>query len=124
MDAAATRPRRAPGRRPGRPPTTPRPGGAGRGGARAATEPVREEAVVRGSAALAELRGQVTAAEIDKLARKRRRRARTGRVAKRVALVGLLGAGVFAAWKWWDKQTNPDWLVEPRPPRRWAAVNR
>src|SRR5690606_8314206 len=19
----------------------------------------------------------------------------------------------FAAWKWWDKQANPDWLVEP-----------
>ena len=22
----------------------------------------------------------------------------------------------FAAWKWWDKQANPDWLVEPPAP--------
>ena len=22
----------------------------------------------------------------------------------------------MAAWKWWNKQTNPDWLVEPTEP--------
>ena len=27
--------------------------------------------------------------------------------------VGLVAGGAFAAWKWWDKQANPDWLVEP-----------
>ncbi|MDT3395208.1 DUF5324 family protein [Streptomyces sp. B1866] len=82
-------------------------------GARAAAEPVAEQAVARGGAALAALRGQVTAAEIEKLARKRRRRARTGRVVKRTAFLGVVGAGVYAAWKWWDRQASPDWLVEP-----------
>jgi len=24
-----------------------------------------------------------------------------------------VAGGAFAAWKWWDKQANPDWLVEP-----------
>ena len=27
--------------------------------------------------------------------------------------LGLLAGGAIAAWKWWDKQANPDWLVEP-----------
>lgn len=81
--------------------------------ARAVAEPAREEAVLRGSAALAALRGQVTAAEIEKLAKKHRRRARTGKAFKRLAVVGILAGGAFAAWKWWDKQANPDWLVEP-----------
>ena len=27
--------------------------------------------------------------------------------------LGVLAGGAFAAWKWWDKQANPDWLVEP-----------
>lgn len=84
--------------------------------ARAAAEPVREEALARGTAALAALRGQVTAAEIEKLAKKQHRRACAGRAAKRIALVGLLAGGAFAAWKWWDKQANPDWLVEPPAP--------
>ncbi|MEV0602428.1 DUF5324 family protein [Streptomyces sp. NPDC050315] len=81
--------------------------------ARAAAEPAREEAMLRGAAAVAALRGQVTAAEIEKLARKHRRRARTGKALKRVTLLGILAGGAFAAWKWWDKQANPDWLVEP-----------
>ncbi|GHF26422.1 MULTISPECIES: DUF5324 family protein [Streptomyces] len=81
--------------------------------ARAAAEPVREEAVSRSAAALAALRGQVTADEIDKLVRRKSRRCRTGRAVKRLALLGLLAGGAVAAWKWWDKQANPDWLVEP-----------
>ncbi|MCB5909389.1 DUF5324 family protein [Streptomyces pinistramenti] len=84
--------------------------------ARAAAEPVRDEAFARGSAALAALRGQVTAAEIEKLAKKHRRRCRTGKVAKRLVVVGILAGGAVAAWKWWDKQANPDWLVEPPAP--------
>ncbi|GHF43424.1 hypothetical protein GCM10010218_25920 [Streptomyces mashuensis] len=79
--------------------------------ARAAAEPVREEAVARTAAAVAALRGQVSAAEIEKLAKKKR--CRRGRAAKRVLLLGLLAGGAYAAWKWWDKQANPDWLVEP-----------
>ncbi|GGN66088.1 hypothetical protein GCM10011579_037310 [Streptomyces albiflavescens] len=79
----------------------------------AATQPVREEAASRGVAALAALRGQVSPKEIEKLVRKHERRARVGRVTKGLAIVGIVAAGAFAAWKWWDKQANPDWLVEP-----------
>ncbi|MFI6657007.1 DUF5324 family protein [Streptomyces sp. NPDC050523] len=79
----------------------------------AAAGPVRDEAAARGAAALAALRGQVTSKEIQKLVRKHERRARAGRAAKFLLVVGALAGGAFAAWKWWDKQANPDWLVEP-----------
>ncbi|WP_338703701.1 DUF5324 family protein [Streptomyces sp. Q6] len=79
----------------------------------AAAGPVRDEAAARSVAAVAALRGQVTPKEIRKLARKHQRRARVGRLAKGLAVVGVLAGGAFAAWKWWDKQANPDWLVEP-----------
>ncbi|MFF1677577.1 DUF5324 family protein [Streptomyces sp. NPDC058256] len=79
----------------------------------AAAQPVREEAASRGVAALAALRGQVSPKEIQKLVRKQERRARAGRLAKGLAVLGILAGGAFAAWKWWDKQANPDWLVEP-----------
>ncbi|MFE6779648.1 DUF5324 family protein [Streptomyces sp. NPDC057702] len=81
--------------------------------ARAAAEPVREEATARGGAALAALRGQITAADVERLHTKQRRRARRGKVAKRFVVLGLLAGGAYAAWKWWDQQANPDWLVEP-----------
>ncbi|MFG2606722.1 DUF5324 family protein [Streptomyces sp. NPDC048514] len=79
----------------------------------AAAAPVADEAAARGAAALAALRGQVSAKEIKKLARRNQRRSRAGRAVKGLALVGVLAGGAFAAWKWWDKQANPDWLVEP-----------
>ncbi|MFJ1605273.1 DUF5324 family protein [Streptomyces sp. NPDC088253] len=79
----------------------------------AAAQPVREEAASRGAAALAALRGQVSPREIQKLVRKHERRAKAGRVAKGLLVLGILAGGAFAAWKWWDKQANPDWLVEP-----------
>ncbi|MEV4437700.1 DUF5324 family protein [Streptomyces sp. NPDC049577] len=81
--------------------------------ARAAAGPVRDEAVARGSAALAALRGDVSAEDIEKLAKKRSRRCRAGRLAKRLTVLGLLAGGAVAVWKWWDRQSNPDWLVEP-----------
>jgi hypothetical protein len=81
--------------------------------AMAVAGPVADEATARGAAALAALRGQVPAKKIQKLARKHDRRARAGRVAKVLAVAGVLAGGAFAAWKWWDKQANPDWLVEP-----------
>lgn len=81
--------------------------------AAAAAGPVRDEAASRGAAALLALRGQVSPKEIEKLARKHARRARAGRLAKALAIAGVLAGGAFAAWKWWDKQANPDWLVEP-----------
>jgi Family of unknown function (DUF5324) len=81
--------------------------------ARNASGPMREEAASRTSAAVAALRGQVSAKEIEKLVRRRDKRARRGRLAKRLGLLGLIVGGVYAAWRWWDKQANPDWLVEP-----------
>ncbi|CAM5495437.1 DUF5324 family protein [Streptomyces aurantiogriseus] len=81
--------------------------------AKAAAGPVKDEAAARGVAALAALRGQVTPKEIQKLARKHRRRAKAGKLAKALAVLGAVAGGAFAAWKWWDKQANPDWLVEP-----------
>ncbi|MFJ9905317.1 DUF5324 family protein [Streptomyces sp. NPDC101152] len=79
----------------------------------AAAGPVADEAAARGAAALAALRGQVSAKEIQKLVRRQQRRARAGRAAKVLLVVGAVAGGAFAAWKWWDKQANPDWLVEP-----------
>jgi hypothetical protein len=81
--------------------------------AMAAAAPVRDEAAARSAAALAALRGNVSAQDIQKLARRNQRRCRAGRAAKLVALLGVVAGGAFAAWKWWDKQANPDWLVEP-----------
>ncbi|MEU1307457.1 DUF5324 family protein [Streptomyces cinnamoneus] len=81
--------------------------------ARAVAEPVRDEALSRGTAALAALRGQVTAEDVEKITRRRGRRCRTGRVAKRLLVLGVVVGGAIAVWKWWDKQANPDWLVEP-----------
>ncbi|MEU6483400.1 DUF5324 family protein [Streptomyces sp. NPDC046887] len=82
----------------------------------AATAPAREEAAARSLATLAALRGQVSAKDVRKLVRKNERRGRAGRVLKGLALFGALAGGAFAAWKWWDKQANPDWLVEPPAP--------
>ncbi|MGW4200211.1 DUF5324 family protein [Streptomyces sp. NPDC004726] len=79
----------------------------------AAAQPVREEAAARSTAALAALRGQVTPKEIQKIVRKHKRRAKAARLSKGLAIVGVVAAGAYAAWKWWDKQANPDWLVEP-----------
>ncbi|MFG2309001.1 DUF5324 family protein [Streptomyces sp. NPDC048566] len=79
----------------------------------AAAQPVGEEAAARGVAAIAALRGQVTPKEIQRLVRKHERRARAGRLVKGMAVLGIVVGGAFAVWKWWDKQANPDWLVEP-----------
>lgn len=79
----------------------------------AAAGPMREEAAARGTAALAALRGQISPRQIEKLVRRQRRRARAARAAKGLALLGAVAGGAFAAWKWWDRQANPDWLVEP-----------
>ncbi|MCX5405958.1 DUF5324 family protein [Streptomyces sp. NBC_00335] len=79
----------------------------------AAAQPVAEEAASRSTAALAALRGQVSAKEVQKLVRRHERRARCGRLFKGAAVVGVLAGGAYAAWRWWDQQSNPDWLVEP-----------
>ncbi|MFJ7591583.1 DUF5324 family protein [Streptomyces sp. NPDC097617] len=79
----------------------------------AAATPVAEEAASRSTAAIAALRGQVTAKEVQKLVRRHERRARNGKILRGAALVGVLACAAFAVWKWWDQQSNPDWLVEP-----------
>ncbi|WP_432160641.1 DUF5324 family protein [Streptomyces sp. NRRL F-5630] len=83
--------------------------------ARAAATPVAEEASARSAAALAALRGQVSPKDVQKLVKKNQRR-RGGGFVKGLAVVTLLAGGAYAAWKWWDKQANPDWLVEPPAP--------
>ncbi|MEU6877548.1 DUF5324 family protein [Streptomyces sp. NPDC046712] len=82
----------------------------------AATGPVLDEAGSRSVAAWAALRGQVTPKDVQKIVRRHRRRARAGRAAKGFVILGVLAGGAFVVWKWWDKQANPDWLVEPPAP--------
>lgn len=81
--------------------------------AKAVAVPVGREATDRGTATLAALRGQVTAKEVRRIIRRRERRALAGRIALGALALGVLAGGAVAAWKWWDKQANPDWLVEP-----------
>lgn len=83
---------------------------------RSVAGPAKDEVVLRGAAALHALRGQVTADEIDGLIRKRLRRERSGRVFRGLVVIGLAGGAAYAAYKWWSKQANPDWLVEPTEP--------
>ncbi|GAA0642547.1 DUF5324 family protein [Streptomyces thermocarboxydovorans] len=84
--------------------------------ARAAAGPAKDEAAARSAAVLAALRGQVSAKQINKLVRKQQRRAKAGKAARVLLVLGAVAGGAFAAWKWWDKQANPDWLVEPPAP--------
>jgi hypothetical protein len=80
---------------------------------RSVAGPAKDEVVLRGAAALQALRGQVSATDIDRLVRRRLFRAKAGRAARDAALVAVCCGAAFAAWKWWNKQNNPDWLVEP-----------
>ncbi|WP_416977899.1 DUF5324 family protein [Streptomyces sp. T028] len=82
----------------------------------AAAGPMKDEAAARSIAAVAALRGQVTPKEIERLVRRHRRRARAGKAARILLVAGVVVGGAFAAWKWWDRQANPDWLVEPPAP--------
>ncbi|MET9885389.1 DUF5324 family protein [Streptomyces sp. NPDC006430] len=79
----------------------------------AAAQPVAEEAASRSTAALAALRGQVSAEEVRWLVKRHHRRAAMGRLFKGVAVIGVVACGAYVAWRWWDQQSNPDWLVEP-----------
>ncbi|WP_055589727.1 DUF5324 family protein [Streptacidiphilus griseoplanus] len=81
--------------------------------ARTTVVPVALEAQSRGAAALAALRNPVTAAEIERLGRRHERRRRYGRVLRGLLVVGVLAGGSAAAWQWWRRQSNPEWLVEP-----------
>ena len=83
---------------------------------RAVAGPAKDEVVVRGAAALQALRGQVTAADIDRLVRRRLRREKAGRAMRGMLVMVLASGAAFAAVKWWNKQSSPDWLVEPSEP--------
>lgn len=89
----------------------PEPGNPRKGTNRATADRAIRRAVRQ--AAEAALRGQITPRQIEKLARKQARRSRTRQVAGAIAVAGVVAGGAYALWKWWDKQTNPDWLVEP-----------
>lgn len=94
-----------------------------------ATAAAAQAARERGAAALPVLRGQISLAEIEELTAQHAARSRRSRWGKRIVLLGALGVvagGGLAAWKWWQKQSNPDWLVEPAgeplPPRSTPAT--
>lgn len=80
---------------------------------KAAAGPATRQVAARGTAALSALKGEVTPAELDHLARRRHRREVVGRTAKRLGVLGALGAAAVVVWRWWDHQINPDWMVEP-----------
>ncbi|MEZ0064133.1 hypothetical protein ABIA32_000111 [Streptacidiphilus sp. MAP12-20] len=71
----------------------------------------------RSAAALPVLRGEISLAEIEALTAAHARAAsRKGRWARRsltLLAVGALATGSLVAWKWYQRQSNPDWLVEP-----------
>ena len=85
------------------------------GRAVAAAGPAGREATARSQAALAAVRAEVTAEEILELARRKRARARNGRLVRRIGLAGLVAGGAYLAWRWWNGQSDPDWLMEPSP---------
>jgi hypothetical protein len=64
---------------------------------------------------VAALRGDLSVREVRGALRRRKRRAATGRVLRRLGVAGLVAGGALAAWKWWNAQNNPDWLSEPEP---------
>ncbi len=88
-----------------------------------AVSPVAHEAQTRGAAALTALHGNVSSAEISRLAaRNAKRRQRCGKRTTGLALAGVLAiGGGIVAWQWWRRHSNPEWLVEP--PVATAPVN-
>lgn len=81
--------------------------------ARSASGPVREEAASRGMATVAALAGRVSAKDVDRLVRKRQRRAGRARAVKKIGLFGLIAGAVYAGWRMMQNRSGADWLVEP-----------
>ncbi|MET8545804.1 DUF5324 family protein [Kitasatospora sp. NPDC004799] len=82
--------------------------------ARATVVPVAHEAQARGAAALTALQGNVSSAEISELAARKARKEHCNRLSTGLAVAGLLAiGGGIAAWQWWRRHSNPEWLVEP-----------
>ncbi|MEU6984103.1 DUF5324 family protein [Streptomyces sp. NPDC046324] len=59
------------------------------------------------------LRRPVIAAEVERLVRPEPGPNRIRKLAKGLAFCLMIGGASYAAWRWWDRQNNPDWLVEP-----------
>jgi hypothetical protein len=81
-----------------------------------AAEQAAQQVHDRSLAAIPVLRGQVSLAEVEALTKAHERAARRGRWARRsltLVALGALATGGLAAWRWYRKQSNPDWLVEP-----------
>jgi hypothetical protein len=81
-----------------------------------AAELAAQEVHDRSLAALPALRGQISLAEVEALVAAHERASRRGRWARRgvtLLALGALATGGLAAWRWYRKQSNPDWLVEP-----------
>ncbi|MFG2696591.1 DUF5324 family protein [Kitasatospora sp. NPDC048407] len=85
--------------------------------ARESVVPLAQEAQARSAAAITALHGNVSAAEISELAAKNAKKKRCNGWATGLAVAGAvaIGAGV-AAWQWYRKQNNPEWLTEPPEP--------
>jgi hypothetical protein len=77
--------------------------------------PASREARIRSGVAMAALRGDISPREARCAIRRRERRARGQRMVRRLGVLGLLAGGAFLAWKWWERQSSPEWLMEPSP---------
>ncbi|CAL9470976.1 hypothetical protein SUDANB171_02823 [Streptomyces sp. enrichment culture] len=83
--------------------------------AMAAAGPASHEAAERSTAALAALRGQVTPQEIQQVLHRRRCVARRRRNLRRLGVAGVVVGVTVMAWRLWQNQSSPDWLMEPTP---------
>lgn len=79
--------------------------------ARDASEPALAEARARAEAAAVALRGDVSAAEIRKLAKQKKRRKN-----RRIFMLAL-AIGAAAGWVWWQRKTEePEWKADESLP--------
>jgi hypothetical protein len=83
--------------------------------AREAAGPAGRQARARSGMAVAVLRGEISPRDMRCAMRHRDRRERARRAVRRAGLVGLVAGGAFLAWKWWERQSSPEWLMEPSP---------
>lgn len=84
--------------------------------AREAGEPVLQEARSRAEATVLALRGDVTAAEMNKIVKKKKHKKRSNML----VLLLALAIGATAGWVWWQrKASEPEWKADeslPVPP--------
>ncbi|WP_237535485.1 DUF5324 family protein [Streptomyces sp. SID3343] len=77
--------------------------------AREAAEPVRDEARSRAGAALSAIRGELSAADVAKITRRKQRKARR----RKVLVIAVVAGAGYAAWAWWQqREAQPEWLTD------------